>query len=221
MLSAYALGLLGGPEQREVQAYLTEHPDLAAEVRAEQEALTALVFSLPPEPVPAGDADRLMARVRAEQVTREVAPAPARPTPGRRRPAWPWSLAVAAAVALAALTVWPSVQNRPTPQTLSQYQDQPGAVSQPLRAQGGGALGTLVRLPDGRAFVQLTAEPQGGRVYQAWSVQNGAATSLGVFDGRQILTPPLATGSAFAVSVEPPGGSPQPTTTPIVVQPLS
>lgn len=218
MLTSYALGLLGEPERREVEAYLEGHPEVAANVRAEQEALTALVFALPPEPAPAGDADRLMARLHAER----AAEAPtARAGAARRRLAWPWTLAVAAAVALATLAVWPGVQTWQSQRTLSQYQDQPGASSQALRAGNGQTLGTLVRLPNGRAYVQLAAEPEAGRVYQAWSVRGAVITSLGVFDGRQILTPPLTGGGAFAVSVEPPGGSEQPTTTPIVVQPLS
>ena len=219
MLTSYALGLLDDAERREVETYLDANPDVAAEVRADQDALAALVFEMPPAPVPAGDADRLLARLHAEQAEDKPAPAPAQPV--RRRTNWLWPLAVAAALALATLAAWPNVQNWQSQRTLSQYQGQPGAVSRPLEANGGQPLGTLVRLADGRAYVQLTSEPATGKVYQAWSVQGKTVTSLGVFDGRHILTPPLASGSAFAVSVEPPGGSPQPTTTPIVVQPLS
>ena len=43
--------------------------------------------------------------------------------------------------------------------------------------------------------------------------------SLGVF-GQDVLTAALPQGASVAVSVEPPGGSPQPTTTPLFVQAL-
>ena len=56
-------------------------------------------------------------------------------------------------------------------------------------------------------------------VYQLWSITGGAPTSAGVLDdpgtGASMDLP--ATGSQVAITVEPAGGSDQPTTEPIVV----
>lgn len=241
-LTAYALGLLDGEELRAVEAYLHAHPEVAAQVRADQEALAAFALSLEPAEVPAGSEERLLARIRREEqapntplpavlsaapMERELPASPAAPAPpdtvqtvppARKRALWP--LAFAAAAAVAVVLLWPNWQGWQTQQALRGYQNQPGAVTTQLQGEGGQRLGTLVRLADGRTFAVLNEAPQRGRVYQAWSVANGQAQSIGVFQGRHILTPPLPRGAAFAVSVEPPGGSEQPTTTPILVQQL-
>lgn len=195
--------------------------------------------------MPSGSEERLLARLRSEDKAAAVVPGPpavlslppqhaaplgpssvstagqdASPAATTRRVTrtW-WPLAFAAALALVTVLAWPSLQSWQTQQALRTYQNQAGAVTHQLQAQGGEALGTLVRLADGRTFVVINERPQAGRVYQAWAVADGKAVSLGVFQDRQILTQ-VAPGAAFAVSVEPPGGSPQPTSTPIVVQPL-
>jgi anti-sigma-K factor RskA len=64
-----------------------------------------------------------------------------------------------------------------------------------------------------------------GRTYQLWGIETGAApVSLGTFttgaDGRTVVTLDVPTDQAFdvsAVTEEPAGGSPQPTTTPFLV----
>ena len=64
-----------------------------------------------------------------------------------------------------------------------------------------------------------------GRTYQLWGIETGAApVSLGTFttgpDGRTVVTLDVPADQAFdvsAVTEEPAGGSPQPTTTPFLV----
>ncbi|MGQ0561378.1 MAG: anti-sigma factor, partial [Gemmatimonadota bacterium] len=60
-----------------------------------------------------------------------------------------------------------------------------------------------------------------GRVYQLWGIADGVPVSLGTFntgaDGRAAVALPLNTDARFtlgAITDEPAGGSPQPTTTP-------
>jgi anti-sigma-K factor RskA len=63
-----------------------------------------------------------------------------------------------------------------------------------------------------------------GRTYQLWGIASGSnPVSLGTFDpgadGRTTLALDVPAGAVFdlaAVSEEPAGGSPQPTTTPIL-----
>lgn len=72
-------------------------------------------------------------------------------------------------------------------------------------------------------------EPPRGKVYQAWTLAKGAKrvapSSTFVPDGRGVAVIPLAVDArntaAVAVSVEPEGGSKQPTTKPILLVPLT
>ncbi|WP_045234658.1 anti-sigma factor domain-containing protein [Deinococcus pimensis] len=247
LLVEYALGTLDESRHAEVEAYLREHPEAEAEVRAYMDGMARMVLDLDPEPVPAGGLDGLLARVREDRASdggTPIAPrtsatspasepgpaepkAPANvrwepsPHPAPRRSLLPW-VGFAAVVALAlALTLGaPLLRGWQAQRQFDAYRAQPGAVTHRLTAQNGGELGTLVRLTNGRTFVLLRDAPQAGRVYQAWQVADGKPVSLGVFEGRQFLTPPLPAGATFAVSVEPEGGSAQPTTTPITVTQL-
>lgn len=222
-LTAYVLGLLSPAEEARVQAALDADPALCARLRAESEALLGLVQTLPGVEVPAGAEDRLMARLSAERAgepTRTKAPPAvadvpaAPPVPQRRR--LPWlplaTLGLAAALALAFVL-------RPPPDPLRQYAQTPGATTQTLGANGAN-LGQLVRLPDGRAYLHLNQPAERGRVYQMWQIRGGKPVSLGVFEAQGFLLTGLPPGATVAVSVEPPGGSPQPTTTPVLIQSL-
>jgi len=215
-LTAYVLGLLDPGEEARVQAALDADPELRARVQAEREALTDLVETLPGIDPPAGAEDRLLARLAAERQGQAAAAPAGVPTasPAPRRAAW-WPLAalgLAAALALAFVL-------RPAADPLRQYAQLPGATTQPLSAEGR-ELGQLVRLPDGRVYLHLARPADAGRVYQLWQLRGEQAVSLGVFDGQGFLLAGLPPGATVAVSVEPPGGSPQPTTTPILVQRL-
>lgn len=222
-LIALALGTLSPQEQARVQAALDADPELQAEYRSDMAALHALPEQLPSAQVPEGAADRLMARLRAE---REAAPAsppltpaqaletpPAAP-PGRRG----WSLGLGVLGLAAALALFFAL--RPPSDPLTRYAGMPGAVSQPLTGADKKEIGQVVRLRDGTAFLYLSAAPPENRVYQLWKIQDGAPVSLGVIDGQGTLVQDAPDGLTLAVSVEPPGGSAQPTTTPILVQQL-
>ena len=117
-LTAYALGILSPDEEARVQAALEADPALRARLRADQEALTALVEALPPADLPPGAEDRLMARLAAEREQGTLA------DPPRRRVAW-WPLAalgLAAALALAFVL-------RPPADPLQRYARLPGATT--------------------------------------------------------------------------------------------
>lgn len=225
-LLAYALGQLSPGEAAPVQARIDGDPALLAEVQADQEALLALVetLDLSAVQVPPGAQERLLERLRAEEAARPApAASPHRPQPLRAaavpraaaRPAALWT--AVALVAALGVALW----LRPPADELARYAAVPGAERRVVAGpSGSGApLGTLVRLPDGRVYVRLAQSPAEGRTYQLWQIQGGAPVSLGVF-AQGMLTAALPPGASVAVSVEPPGGSPQPTTTPLFVQRL-
>ena len=133
-----------------------------------------------------------------------------------RRYGWLGALS-AAVVALLYLTLSSTLldPDARTVRALREYQAQPGAASYALEGSEE-PLGTLVQLQDGRVFVALGAPPAEG-VYQAWAIGD-APVSLGTFDGRTFLSPDaVAAGQTFGVTLEPPGGSEQPTTTPLAL----
>ena len=212
VLVSYALGTLTADEEREVEAYLRQHPSEAEKVSGYMDSLTALVLSEAPEPVPFEETEMLIARVRWEgrgaPVIRD------RPRPA---PLWGWWLGAAGAAALV-FGLWfgfvPPSQEGLLEARLQDYLAQPGATRFDLRGEQGEALGTLVRLEGGQLFVALESNPPAGRTYQAWEIAGAAPVSLGTFE-RSFLTRQVPGGNTFAISSEPEGGSPQPTTTPI------
>lgn len=227
-LIALALGTLSPQDEARVQAALEADPELQAEYRRDMAALHALPEQLPPGQVPGGAADRLMERLRAERQAAPVPPAqippaqtpmpsqepPAEVGPGRRT----WGLGLGALGLAAALALFFAL--RPPADPLTRYAGMPGAVSQPLTGADNLEIGQVVRLRDGSAFLYLSAAPPDERVYQLWKIEGETPVSLGVIDGQGTLVQDAPDGLTLAVSVEPPGGSEQPTTTPILVQQL-
>ena len=238
-LVSYALGTLTPQAEAEVAGYLGAHPEDAALVSGYLESLADFALLLPPEPLPeTGEAD-LMARVRSTAPLAPVVPdtppetqtgqpdtADPKPPPVivvPKRPHNPnlW-LAGLGAVAVAAMLYFAVVTftdpNVSYARELEQYQAEPGAQSYALAVDGEAQpLGTLVRLSDGRVFVLIDSLPVADQVYQAWNI-GAAATSLGTFTGRTFLSQAaVPLGNTFGLTLEPPGGSDQPTTTPLTL----
>lgn len=212
-LLAYALGTLSPAEAARVEADLDRDPALRAELRADLDALALLLDDLDPQavPVPAGAGETLLTRVRGKgSPVLGAAPVPFPPARPPRR--WPIAVGLVAALALVFVLL-----PRPQPDPLEAYLETPGAVERTLESDGE-RVGTLVQLPGGRVYVHLSRPLPPERTYQLWRIRDGTPVSLGIFERSLLVT--LAPGSTLAVSVEPPGGSPQPTTTPLVVQPL-
>ncbi|THF88963.1 anti-sigma factor [Deinococcus sp. KSM4-11] len=234
---ASALGQLSPAEEAALQEQLKTDPALQQEWQALHETLSSLLDDLDLEQVtiPADAEDRLIARLHVENlssadtsdigtsvplvsgVTPATTPMPV-PTAApdvrnlARRSAWWLVLPLGLAAAVALLFAL-----RPSGDPLERYAHTPGAVSTPVLASGQ-PLGTLVRLANGRVFVQLNRPADPGRTYQLWQIQAGTPVSLGVFDEAGLLTAALPPHATIAVSVEPAGGSPQPTTKPLFAQ---
>lgn len=222
-LLAYALGQLDPVETAQMEAALQADPALQAELQQHLDALATLLdeLDLSTVQVPADAEERLLARVRAEgsasslQTETTSAAAPLESGSNAllvRKKAWwiPAGLSLAAALALAFFL-------RPAGDPVSRYARLPGAVTQPIGTPEE-QLGTIVRLTDGRVYVHLKRPPADGRTYQLWQIKDGQPASLGVFAAEGMLTEGLPQGVTLAVSVEPPGGSPQPTTPPLFAQ---
>ncbi len=134
------------------------------------------------------------------------------------------ALVVGAAVptALALQQAQRADQAQQQQQALADLLTDPSAVVVHGDVTGGGTA-TAVLTSD-RALFSATDLPDAGgdSVYQLWVVSgDGQAASAGVLadDAGSVrqLADDFATGDALAITVEPAGGSTQPTTTPLVV----
>jgi anti-sigma-K factor RskA len=233
----YITGGLTPQEERELAAYLQAHPDKAAEARDLFELMTEVALSEAPEPIAADAEASLLARIRnQEEATTNQTSTPASPylppsdpaqsgsTQSRpvqtRRAQWWLALAAAAVLALAIYVV------RPTGSTIDNQLATECArdtvTCERLVDANNNAFATLAIRADNSIYIVFDAPPPNGNVYQGWEIADGVPQSLGVWDSRDFDSQvALAEDSAFGVSLEPPGGSSQPTTTPIVVVPLS
>ncbi|MER3482685.1 MAG: anti-sigma factor, partial [Meiothermus sp.] len=94
---------------------------------------------------------------------------------------------------------------------VSSWLANPKAEWKLIKDAHGQAFGTMLWLPDGRCLMILGEAAPKGKVYQAWGRRAGETPiSLGTFSGRVFETH-YKEFEFVGVSLEPPGGSPQPT----------
>lgn len=244
LAAPYALDALGPGERRRFEKHLAGCARCAAEVRALSEDAVRLAWSMAAPP-PAALRERVLAAVRTtpQEPAPERERAPrlpphvwgTRPLPGRTRAprTRPLAAAFATVTAAAALVVAAlfAVQAERTADRLDAERAQAREIAHVLAAPDaratsskdarGRGIGVIASVSEGRAVVTLSgfgAAPD-GHVRQLWVMRPGARPrSLGLLQGD---TPLVAGGLAeaetsLAVTVEPDGGSEQPTTQPVV-----
>ncbi|MDE3194716.1 MAG: anti-sigma factor [Acidobacteriota bacterium] len=211
---AYALGVSGDPERIEISEHLSRNcPVCAPGVRRSLETVAALSGGVKIVDPPA----RLRARVIAL-----VQPA------GQKRN-WtailiPWAVAVTLAIAFVA--VRPARDTSKMDAALSILNDPetkdvsfgvPSAKGRVFVSPGKGVVFMAANLPaiaSGKTF-ELWVIPASGKPIPAGTFRSQPdASAIYVRPG------PVTNAAAVAVTVEPEGGSPQPTTTPFIVSKL-
>lgn len=208
----YVLGTLPAAERAAMDLERTVDPATGAEVRAWERRLAPL-DSTAPSVVPDPRIWPLIARALPR---RRVAAANDNRIDALSRQIRLWRLAALGAGALAAgLALFVAVGGRPGGPAESRY------VAVVSRGGELPALLVSVDLAAGTAQVRpVGAETPDGRSLELWYVEGGTPKTLGVIGGsaRQVALPAAAkvgqsADGVFAVSVEPPGGSPtgQPT----------
>lgn len=191
LLPLYALGALSPEERSRVEEALERYPELWLEAKALMEAAAHLGETVSPDPIPPGLEAKVMARIRSLR----------RPSP------WAWAARAAAALLLVALgygVVWSG-------SWLWALQE-PGTQVLTLASPQGEVVGRVILKADRAALVLLHRLPPKGKVFQAWGLDHGEPLPLTTFrlPLKTLRLPPEAL--AVAVSLEPPGGSPRPTT---------
>ncbi|WAX80821.1 anti-sigma factor [Streptomyces sp. KMM 9044] len=202
-----------------------------------RDRVMAAVRTTPQDPAPApapapGFGSPEQTRARAPQLPPHAwgtGPVP----PAGRRHRMPLFVPFATATAAAALVVAAlfAVQANQTQDQLTAERDRareiahvlaaPDALANSGRDTEGGTIGVVASASERSAVVTLGGydDPPNGRVRQLWLMRPGAQPrSLGLFEsGAPLVASDLDTSAtSLAVTVEPDGGSPQPTTQPVV-----
>ncbi len=224
----YVLGALPQEECREFEEYLATHPERRAEIE-ELGAVAGLLALSPQEHDPSPELrSRIMDAVEAEAV---------RPHASRR--SWlarigeflgPRNLALGAAgVLVIGLFSW-SMLLQAEMQTLQgrvqSLQDQP-QNPQMVTLEGTGteqgARVDLITLEGNRAVLVAEDMPPvpEGKTYQIWVIEDGVPKPSGLFEPDQdsvaaVVEHPVDEADVVAVTVEPEGGSPKPTSDPML-----
>lgn len=236
----YALGALDGEEKQAFEAHVRSCPACAQELAAAQERAAMLGLTAPPvTPAPAVKAE-LMRRVRADGAVTAQPPAPRARFPWlvpaltaatilfAVLASWFWTRDerdVQQIRALEAQLAGAEAQSREVARTAAETDEMlgaPGTIHVVLAQQPGspaGRAGVLYNPRSGAVISSVEIGPApADKSYQLWLVPaSGAPVSLGVFAAEERNTwltaqvPPGLTAKAFAVTLEPKGGRPQPT----------
>ncbi|MFI5666149.1 anti-sigma factor domain-containing protein [Streptomyces sp. NPDC051704] len=237
LAAPYALDALDPGERAQYAAHLAAceacRQDVA-DFRATAARLAASVSLAAPVPMK----ERTLAAVDHVRQLPPLVPAPA-PVPLRgvlRRKALPIALAasLAAAASFAGLAAWQHQEKQQLEQRARQSEQRLDAVSGVLAAPdartvhgraGNGAL-TSVVASDLQNKAVFTASglpaPPAGKTYQLWLDHDGTMRPAGFIrqDGTVLLDGDTADAAAVGLSLEPAGGSPQPTTAPLLLMAL-
>lgn len=229
LIVADSLGGLDEDGRREMARTMAEHgPDCPECLRlTTQYAVVAehLALSVDSFPLTREEEDKMLRAIREDQ---EVA---GRRKPGRGRRRWITSVAAAALIAAVGgaigYSLAPDMDSRQA--AFIAFASQPDSQVVAFPGSDGQQLAVAFRPGSRQGWVFGTnlPRPQGDRVYELWfsSRLSEGVEPAGTFlpeDG--VILAPVTVGESpdlLAVSIEPRGGSPQPTTDPILVIEIS
>lgn len=235
---AYALGALPEEELREFEAYLADHPELQAEVDDLSSIAALLAISPADQEPPRRLRKSVMAVVNAEagrdlrrsQSSRRIS------LGGLRELLTPRLALGAASVLLVALLGW-NVFLQSEVRDLNAQNSQLQAEVQDARTndgqsrifamQGEGAMSQanaeVMAFEDDRVVLVAQDVPaiEEDQTFQIWVISGGEARPSGLFEPGEgpvaaVVENSLEDAETIAVTVEPEGGSPQPTTDPML-----
>jgi anti-sigma-K factor RskA len=207
LTAAYALDALDAGEREAFEGHLAQCERCRDEVAELSSTAAALAFGVESVVPPAALRGRILAAARAE-----------RPNVVAFRPRSTRVLAAVAAVA-ACVAVGLGIWN------ISLHDDLRTAHSEALQHVAvSGASGSLVVSSGQTAALVLSDLPAApdGKTYEAWVLDQGTATAAGLFHGGHGMTyvslgRRVPKGATVGVTIEPAGGSSQPTTKPLIV----
>ncbi|WP_030752680.1 anti-sigma factor [Streptomyces griseus] len=237
LAAAYALGALDDDERKDFDAHLRTCETCRQEAAGFQATTARLAAAVAEPPPPAAKAHVMAAVDGVRQLPPRVPAAGSAPALGGilRRRAVPLALAASvAAAALGGVAVWQTRNGQELEQQARQAQQQLDAVSAVLAApdartvhgkSANGALTTVVTSQQRNQAVFTAADlpaPGAGKTYQLWLDHDGTMRPAGLIDhdGTVMLTGDPADAGAVGLTLEPDGGSPRPTTDPLLLMAL-
>ncbi|MDP8952988.1 MAG: anti-sigma factor [Actinomycetota bacterium] len=215
---AYALGALPEDERLWFEGYLAEHPELQAEVD-DLASVANLLALAPPEYEPSPELRRnLLSTIEGAPGAALAERFPLRARLGELFGPGGIVAAAVAVVAVVGLFAWNASQRGENEDLRGELQNR-----RTHELEGSGAArdvrGEVVEVGDGRAVLvaeNLPAVPE-GQVYEAWLMRGEDAKPAGLFEPREEgtaavpLEGSLEGFDSVAVTLEPSGGSPTPT----------
>lgn len=218
LIAAYAMGAVPEEEIPAIRAHILSCEACFAEAESYTEALAALATSVAPASVPEDFADRVLTKARGESVS------PARGTGARRR-FWRALAPVVAVVATIFLLGTTVALLRATDRQREYQKVVASLVRDPdaFSLEGPGGAEAMLASSDGGLVlvaVDLGEAPR-GRDYQLWLIKDGVPTPGVTFDVTESVVvvesdEDLNAYEGAAITVEPDGGSRQPTTEPVL-----
>lgn len=230
LIAAYALGALPEDERREIEEYLSQHPERQTEVDELRFAAGLLALAPEEQEPPPGLRRSIMSAIGPETETPEL----------REETSSGWlrgwfgfprlAFAASALVVVAGLLVWNLTLQDEVRDLQGQIAEKP-AATQTYAVNGSGvaqsASGQVVKMEDGRTVLRIEGLPQAPRnkTYQIWLIEGDKPTPDNVFEpgggmAAASLDHPLNKADVVAVTVEPDGGSKAPTSKPILTSKL-
>lgn len=224
MVAAYVLGSIPPDEVALVRAHILSCDECMAEADSYGEVAGALALAVDPVDLPEGFADRVLAVARGG-TTDETATTSEGSTRGR---GWMWP-ALGAAAALVAVVVF-TLAVYTTVRTNAELDRTRQALTALLHGNSGsftlqgqsGAVARMVPTFEGSYLVAAGLQEAPARhVYQLWLMDDGNPVSAGLFDGSDDVSiletkADLRRFDGAAITIEPQGGSAQPTSDPIM-----
>jgi anti-sigma-K factor RskA len=219
LIAGQSLHALSSDDEERVALHVAECDSCRQQLREAEAVAASLAYAVPAALPPPDLRARVLASV--EPVVAASAPAVAAPAPEPRPAArprrgwWPRLSVVAVpvlAVAVAGLVVW----------NVSLRSDLSSLHGSLRRAEVTpvGDVGSVVSTTGGRPtlYASLPTVPS-DKTYEAWVIRGKVAVPAGIFEGggtiTLTLTKPAKPGDVIAITVEPAGGSKQPTTKPL------
>ncbi|MDP9068620.1 MAG: anti-sigma factor [Actinomycetota bacterium] len=221
LVAAYVLGAVPPDEVRVVRAHILTCDECMAEADDYAGAMDSLALAVEPAALPPGFADRVMSQLSPAE-ERSTAPATTGWRATLRSRLAPLAAGAAAVIALA--VVGAGYMDARTDLARSEHVLAQIVQSEEileLRGQGG-TLGRFAPTSDGAVLaVSGLPEAPGSHVYQLWYMNDGRPTGAATFDATDgVVTMELDRSfngfDAVAVTIEPPGGSRQPTGDPVI-----
>ena len=231
LTSAYALDALDADEAREFEEHMRHCAQCQSELADLQEVTAVLAYAAPPAAAAPALRGRILEQARAERSN--VIPFPRAQAQPRRRTTWILGAAAAAAAAVAiGLGIWAATLHNDLGAERSAHSRLEQALAIAASPDSAhvdltGANGSLAVAPSGRGVLVIPdlGKAPAGKTYEAWVIRGSKPSPAGLFRGGGSTVVPLSRrvppGSVVAVTVEPKGGMPMPTTTPFITAKLS